>query len=113
MRKSLTNQERLKRKQDFQRAFTSPLRASCQGAKLAASANSLERSRLGVGLSKKFGNAVQRNRAKRQIREIFRLHKEEIRPGHDIVILVYPGKFSYWDRERQVLQLLAKAGLEA
>jgi len=34
--------------------------------------NQLEYSRLGMAVSKKFGNAVQRNRARRQIREVFR-----------------------------------------
>jgi ribonuclease P protein component len=112
MRRSLTKSERLKKKQDFQRAFSSPLRVSCQGAKLLAVTNSLDRSRLGVGLSKKFGNAIQRNRAKRQIREIFRLNKGKIPKGFDVVFLVYPGNFSYQERESQVLRLLEKARLE-
>ncbi|NNM66378.1 MAG: ribonuclease P protein component [Spirochaetales bacterium] len=112
MRRSLTKSERLKKKQDFQRVFSSPLRVSCQGAKLLAVTNSLDRSRLGVGLSKKFGNAIQRNRAKRQIREIFRLNKGKIPKGFDVVILVYPGDFSYHERENQVFRLLEKARLE-
>jgi len=94
--------------------FGSPLKQSCQGAKLAALRNSLDKlgpTRLGVTLSKKFGNAVERNRAKRQVREIFRLHKHRLRPGLDLVFLVYPGEFDYHDRERQFVQLATKAGL--
>ncbi len=108
MRRSLTKKERLKKKEEFQRCFKSPSQVSCQGAKLALTANSLDRSRLGVGLSKKFGNAVERNRAKRQVREIFRLHKDRLRPGFDLVFLIFPGKFTYADRERQYLQLLGR-----
>lgn len=112
MRRSLSKAERLKKSEDFRRVFSSPLKQSCQGAKLTALSNSLDKLRFGVGLSKKFGNAVERNRAKRQVREIFRLHKNRIQPGYDLVFLVYPGDFGYHEREQQFLQLVARAGLE-
>jgi ribonuclease P protein component len=115
MRRSLSKGERLKKGDEFRRVFGSPLKHGCQGAKLAVLSNSLDelnpRLRLGVTLSKKFGNAVERNRAKRQVREIFRLHKHRIQPGYDLVFLVYPGAFGYRDREKQFLQLVARAGL--
>lgn len=112
MKRSLSKADRLKKSEEFRRVFGSPLKQSCQGAKLAALSNSLDKTRLGVGLSKKFGNAVERNRAKRQVREIFRLHRYRLQPGFDLVFLVYPGDFTYWDRERQFLQLVARAGLD-
>ncbi|MEI8095192.1 MAG: ribonuclease P protein component [Spirochaetales bacterium] len=113
MRRSLTKQERLKKKEEFQRVYKSPIQFSCMGAKLALASNSLDKSRLGVGLSKKFGNSVERNRAKRQVREIFRLHKQTIQPGFDLVFLVFPGKFSYADRQRQFLQLVGRSPAKA
>jgi ribonuclease P protein component len=112
MKRSLSKAERLKKSEDFRRVFGSPLKQGCQGAKLAALSNSLDKLRFGVSLSKKFGNAVERNRAKRQVREIFRLHKHRLQPGFDLVFLVYPGEYDYHDRERQFLQLVARAGLE-
>ena len=112
MRRSLSRAERLRKSEEFRRVFGSPLKQSCQGAKLAVLSNSLDKTRLGVGLSKKFGNAVERNRAKRQVREIFRLHKERIQPGFDLVFLVYPGTYGYADREKQFLQLISRAGLQ-
>jgi ribonuclease P protein component len=42
--------------------------------------------RLGIAISKRIGNAVQRNRFKRLIRETFRLNKELFPMGYDIVI---------------------------
>jgi len=36
-------------------------------------ANKLDYSRLGLAISRKYGNAVQRNRLKRQLRSYFRL----------------------------------------
>ena len=47
--------------------------------------NDLEHSRLGIAATKKLGGAVQRNRAKRLIREVFRRNK--IAQGLDIVVI--------------------------
>ena len=49
--------------------------------------NGLDRKRLGVVASKKIGNAVVRNRAKRKIREIFRHIKGHIEPAMDVVFI--------------------------
>lgn len=48
-------------------------------------------SRLGISVPKKVGNAVQRNRIKRIIREAFRLHRGVFPQGSDIVFAVRPG----------------------
>jgi ribonuclease P protein component len=44
--------------------------------------------RLGITASRKIGNAVVRNRAKRLIREAFRATRELWPPGVDVVVLV-------------------------
>ena len=49
--------------------------------------NGLNRKRLGIIASKKIGNAVVRNLAKRKIREVFRRIKGRIEPAMDIVIV--------------------------
>jgi ribonuclease P protein component len=41
--------------------------------------------RLGIAATKKLGGAVERNRAKRLIREVFRRNK--IAPGFDVVVI--------------------------
>ena len=46
-----------------------------------------ERQRLGVTVSRRVGNAVVRNRVKRQIREWFRHARMEMRPGLEIVVI--------------------------
>lgn len=43
-------------------------------------------SRFGISVKKALGGAVVRNRLKRRIREILRLHRQEIATGWDIVI---------------------------
>ena len=47
--------------------------------------------RLGVVASRKVGPAVARNRAKRLVREAFRLHPEAFPDGLDVVVIVRPG----------------------
>jgi ribonuclease P protein component len=48
--------------------------------------NGLDISRFGWSVKKALGNAVRRNRMRRRLREIVRLHRQEISPGWDIVI---------------------------
>ena len=44
-------------------------------------------SRLGVTVSKKLGHAVVRNRVRRRIREIYRLNRDKMRPGWDVIVV--------------------------
>ena len=45
------------------------------------------RSRVGITVSKKLGHAVVRNRVRRRLREIYRLHEDSFCPGWDIVVV--------------------------
>ena len=49
--------------------------------------NGTSAARLGLTVSSKVGNAVTRNRIRRQLREWFRTHIEELPKGHDVVII--------------------------
>ena len=69
--------------------------------------------RVGITTSKKVGNAVQRNRSRRVIREAFRALAPRVRPGVDLV-LVARGKTPYvksTDVRRQLERQLQAAGL--
>ena len=54
---------------------------------LYARKNRTGRSRVGITVSKKLGHAVVRNRVRRRLREIYRLHEDSFCPGWDIVVV--------------------------
>ena len=43
--------------------------------------------RLGVTVSTKLGHAVVRNRARRRLREVYRLNSPRLRQGYDIILV--------------------------
>jgi ribonuclease P protein component len=47
--------------------------------------------RLGLAVPKATGNAVARNRVKRQLRELWRARLEQIPPARDYVLIAKPG----------------------
>lgn len=51
--------------------------------------------RLGLAVSRAVGNAVERNRVKRVLREQFALVAERLRPGMDVVVIARPGLAEY------------------
>ena len=42
---------------------------------------------MGITVSKKLGKAHIRNRTRRRLREVYRLHEAQFRPGWDIVVV--------------------------
>ena len=49
--------------------------------------NNQNENRLGITAGKKVGGAVQRNRAKRRIRELFRISADNLKNGYDFCIV--------------------------
>lgn len=54
---------------------------------LYARPNRTAGNRIGITAGKKLGHAVVRNRVRRRLREIYRLHEDRFVPGWDIVVV--------------------------
>jgi ribonuclease P protein component len=111
MKRSLSNRERLKKRQDIAGVFKTGNDVSTRGARLRFRRNGLDCNRVGITLTRKFGNAVRRNTAKRRAREIYRNMKPSIRSGYDMMIILYPGSYSFEDRQSQLTRLFRQASL--
>ncbi|MHC4821264.1 MAG: ribonuclease P protein component [Planctomycetota bacterium] len=79
---------RIRRKADFDAVFRRGSRASDERMAVHAKPNDLGHPRLGLAVSRGAGGAVVRNKVKRRLREIFRLHRDELPAGHDLVVVV-------------------------
>jgi ribonuclease P protein component len=101
---------RLIRRAEYDVVYREGRRRSSREFAVFLRPNGLELSRFGWSIKKALGSAVKRNRMRRRIREIIRLHRQEIAPGWDIVIhprsTVATAKFSSLAEE--LLKLLPR-----
>ena len=81
-----TAADRIRKQADFDRIYKSRLFAADDVLVVNADVNALDRTRLGLSVSRKVGNAVVRNKWKRLIREAFRLSRETLPSGLDLVV---------------------------
>ncbi len=76
---------------------------------MKCSKNGLSWSRVLVVSPRSVGKAVRRNRLRRVGKEIFRTIKHTVLGGYDFVFVVYPGDYSFQERQEQFLRLLSDA----
>lgn len=76
--------------------------------------NQLDRNRFGIVTSKKVGNAVLRNRAKRQIREVIRKQLDNLPCHYDIVVVARFNikEAGFAQLEKDFLRLMRKASIK-
>jgi ribonuclease P protein component len=78
---------RLLSRRDFVRVQKAGVRAATKCFLVLATVAEGDATRLGVVASKKIGNAVVRNRAKRLVREVYRKHRALLAPPVDVVVI--------------------------
>jgi ribonuclease P protein component len=100
---------RLRRRAEYQQVFDNGQRGRGRFLTVIVAARPAGETRLGIVASKKLGNAVRRNRAKRLIREIFR-HSDQPADSSGLDIIVIP-RVELFDAAYTVLEQDYRAAL--
>src|SRR5262245_21057475 len=79
--------EHLRRPVDFKRVYDRRRSVSTEVLIVYAAPNDLPHNRLGLSVSRKYGGAVKRNRARRLFREAYRLTRHQMPTGLDLVVI--------------------------
>lgn len=101
---------RLKKNEEFKKVYAKGTSVVTPFLVMYYLKNGMPINRLGISVSKKVGNSVIRNRAKRLIKEAFRLSDIPLKNGYDLVIIarVRMNQADYKTVYRYVLQVLRK-----
>ena len=77
----------LKKNSDFRRLYSKGKSAVTPFMVVYFRRNGLDHNRVGYTVSTKLGHAVVRNRVRRRIRELYRLNRDKMRPGWDVIVV--------------------------
>jgi ribonuclease P protein component len=77
---------RLTRRAEYDAVYRNGRRRSSRQFTVFFAANGLGESRFGMSVGRALGGAVVRNRIRRRVREVLRLHRVEIPSGWDIIV---------------------------
>lgn len=108
MRESLTKKEIIRFRKDIKLLFSEAKKISIEGMTLRYRENLLNYNRILICPVRKFGHSVNRNKIRRQLKEIYRKCKNDIKLGFDFVFIVYPGQYEYAEREQQLRNILER-----
>jgi ribonuclease P protein component len=110
MAESLAPRERIRKKKDFLVLYRKGYRYRSPYFNLIGLSSALAYSRVGVVASRKVGNAVARNKAKRWMRDLFRRNKELLRSPVDLLIVASAAirEATWAELEESYLQAVGK-----
>jgi len=99
----------LTKNKEFDQVFKTRCSCYCQSIGLKILANDIDQNRLGIIISRKVSKkAVDRNKLKRRIKEIFRAKTEKLLVGYDILVITFPGVD---EKTYQELAIMLEQGL--
>ncbi|MBE7004794.1 MAG: ribonuclease P protein component [Ruminococcaceae bacterium] len=103
----------LKENYEFRRVYSKGKSGVSPFLVIYAKPNHRKKNRLGVTVSTKLGKAVVRNRARRRLRELFRLSQGTMKQGYDVILVARSRTVtaSYQELERAYRKLCDKLEL--
>jgi len=109
MKKAVT----LKENWEFRRLYQKGKSAVGPAMVIYCKKNRLDHNRLGVTVSTKLGGAVIRNRARRRLREVYRLGSPCLKKGYDFVLVARSKAVegSFTSMEQNFAQMCKKLGV--
>jgi ribonuclease P protein component len=112
-RYTLRRSQRVTNNKDYRRIYRKGKRFSNRGGLIYVVKSPRQETRIGFVATKKIGHAFARNRAKRLMKEVFRLHQYELASHKEAILLA--GSFltsaTYKEAEKALLALWRKAGM--
>ncbi|HQB07773.1 MAG TPA: ribonuclease P protein component [Rectinema sp.] len=102
---------RVRKTKEIDLIFEKGARFSCKGMRMHVLLKEGQESRVAFIAGRAFSGAVTRNRAKRLAREAWRHIRNSVKPGFDIVFVLYPGLETFVDCYSAMQYLLRKADL--
>ena len=99
---------------EFKRLYNKGKSAASKSVVLYYMKNGKAENGLGITVSTKLGGAVQRNRIRRRLKEIYRLNEHTLQPGFNIILVARQGsRYAAWSELlSSVLHLFRKTGLQ-
>lgn len=109
MDETLSPRERISKKKDFLSIYKDGKRHRGKVFNLIYLSNNLGYSRLAIVVSRKVGNSVERNKIKRNMRELFRKNKDLFKMHADMIIIPNKGilDISRSDLQKEYLAAVA------
>ena len=103
----------IKKNHEFRRLYSKGRSFAAPSLVLYARPNRQPINRIGFTVTVKLGHAVIRNRIRRRLREIYRLHENELKCGQDLIVVARSRAVdaAYADLERDFLYASEKLGL--
>ncbi len=77
----------LKKNYEFKRIYSKGSSAVSPYMVLYCRGNGSRSNRFGITVSAKLGHAVDRNRVRRRLREIYRINESSLKPGFDLIMV--------------------------
>lgn len=109
----MKNTESLKKNFEFKKVFTKGKWVKGKYVVIYFLKNNSELNNLGIAVSRKTGNSVERNRIKRLVRECYRLNENNISLGNNIIILWKSNKkdITFKELEKDIIETFNRSGI--